>query len=55
MKDIEFSNWLRGYEQVFQLKKTGLSTRKKEVDHVITLREPESKSLILIPTKSEKQ
>ena len=55
IKDTELSNWLKRYEQVFQLKKTRLSTRRKGIDYVITLREPKSKSSLLISTKFEEQ
>ena len=55
METTELPDWLREYEQVFQLKKTRLLIRRKEVDYVITLKELEPKSSSLILTKPEKQ
>ena len=40
---------------MFQLKKTEFSTRKERVNHIITLKELELKSLFLIFTKPKKQ
>ena len=55
METTELPNWLKEYEQVFQSKKTGLSSRRKGVNHVINLKEPEPKSSLLISTKLEEQ
>ena len=40
---------------MFQSKKTGLPSRRKGVNHVINLREPEPKSSLLIFIKPEEQ
>ena len=55
MKTTELPEWLEEYEQVFQSGKIGLSLRRKEVDHVINLRESEPKPSSLISTKLEEQ
>ena len=55
MKETRLSNWLEEYEQVFQLKETRLSLRRKRMDYVINLKKPESKPSFLISTKLEEQ
>ena len=55
VKTTKLPDWLRGYEQIFQSKETGLLERRKEVDHVIILKEQEPKSSFLISTKPKKQ
>ena len=54
MTTIKLSKWLREYEQVFQLRETRLSLKRKEVDHVIILKELELKLSSLILTRLEK-
>ena len=51
----ELSEWLKKYKQIFQLKKTELSTKREEVNYVITLRKLELKSSPSIFIKSKKQ
>ena len=55
MKTIELPSWLKKYEQVFQLQEIELSSRRKEMNHVIILKESELKSSLLIFTKFEEQ
>ena len=55
MKTIELPNWLKKYEQVFQSREMKLSSRRKEMNHVINLKKLEPKSSFLISTKLKKQ